>query len=94
MWFLELLNEFNGLPFNSAGKRICLQYKTPGLDLSGLERSLEKRKDYTLQYSGWRNSMDYSPWGPESWTVDSTSTGDFTVNLMLPEGPQAKKWVN
>ena len=60
--FLELLNEFNGLPFSSAGKESVCNARDPGV-IPGLDRSPREGKDYTLQYSGLENSMDYSPWG-------------------------------
>ena len=49
---------------------VCIIYWSVLLDNAGdlglitrLERSPGEEKGNPLQYSAWKNSMDYSPWG-------------------------------
>ena len=53
---------FLGFPCGSAGKRICLQCRRLGF-YPGLGRSPGEGKGYPLQYSGLKNSMDYTVHG-------------------------------
>ena len=86
--FLELLNEFNGLPFNSAGKESVCNARDLG-SIPGLERSPRERKDYILQYSGLENSMGYSPWG-QRVGLDSANFTLTLLNLCMQIRPQAR----
>ena len=51
-----------GFPDSSAGKESACNTGDPS-SIPGLGRSLDKRKDDPLQYSGLENSMDCIPWG-------------------------------
>ena len=55
--FLEM-----GFPCGSAGKESTCNEGSLG-SIPGLGRFPGEGKGYPLQYSGWENSMDYSPWG-------------------------------
>ena len=53
---------FLSCPGGLAGEESAHNAGDPG-SIPGLGRSPGGGKGYPLQYSGWENSMDYSPWG-------------------------------
>ena len=68
-------------PYGSAGRESACITRDLGL-IPGLGRSPEEGKCYPLQYSGMKNSIDYSPWGhKESDTTKRLSLSMCIISL-------------